>query len=421
MKNNKRNYSLFFLDTFLFVNAMTYLSINAVITYFLNVLGASTFQISLASALVSLGNLVSQPIFSRMSAGLPYKSKVFTRILLVQRFFFLAYVATIPLFTALNPKYTVAAFLICWAIFNFFTGSYSTFYMALFSKMVDGNQSGRLRGFSGAVANAAALGSAYLSSVLLKNLAFPYNYTAVFAIGSILLILDGAEFSWFVEPPDEPVTNRMSYLQYIRDIPRALSANKPLLIIIIASTFFVISNVSITYYELYAIRFFDARENEVALFMAITVVINTLGNIFFGLISDRYGHRLVLLISSLCGVLAGLAVLSFSDIYGVFAAFALSNLCSCGYMLSTTILLLKCSKQNEIPLNMGIYCIITLIASSLVTLSGSFIIDWFSFKPLFFVTGAAGLGAFLVMFFFYRVKTGEVYRVDNLPLQQDGK
>jgi MFS family permease len=385
---------------------MTFLSINAVITYFLNILGASTFQISLANALVSIGNLVAQPIFSRMSAGLPYKSKVFTRILLVQRIFFLVYVMTIPLFTAMNPRYTVVAFLICWAIFNFFTGSYSPFYMVLFSKMVDGNESGRLRGFSGAIANAAALGSAYITSVLLKNLVFPYNYTVVFAIGAILLILDGAEFLFFVEPPDEPAANRMSYLQYIRDIPQALSANRTLLVIIIASAFFVISNVSLAFYELYALRCFNARENEVALFMGITVLINTLGNILFGLISDRYSHRLVLLISSLCGVLAGLTVLSITSIYGVYAAFALANLCSCGYILSTSMLVLGCSRQKEIPINIGIYGIITLIATSLVTLSGSFIIDRFSFKPLFLITGAAGLGAFIVMFFFYRVKTG---------------
>ena len=54
MDDRKRNYILLFLDPVLFVNAMAFISINAVIPNFLNDLGASIFQISLASALARL-------------------------------------------------------------------------------------------------------------------------------------------------------------------------------------------------------------------------------------------------------------------------------------------------------------------------------------------------------------------------------
>ncbi|NLC45313.1 MAG: hypothetical protein GX783_13660, partial [Clostridiales bacterium] len=50
MNKETRNYILMFWDPISFVAAMAFISINAVIPNFLNELGASAFQISLASA-----------------------------------------------------------------------------------------------------------------------------------------------------------------------------------------------------------------------------------------------------------------------------------------------------------------------------------------------------------------------------------
>jgi len=127
----KKNFVLFFIDTVLFINAMTYLSVTAVITYFLNTLGASTFQISLASILVSVGTFISQPIFAKKAAGLTIKLKSFLRILSIQRIFFLFFVMTIPMLVSAGYYLAIMAFLICWGIFSFFVGSYTPFYMAL--------------------------------------------------------------------------------------------------------------------------------------------------------------------------------------------------------------------------------------------------------------------------------------------------
>ena len=77
MDISKRNYIIMFMDTIFFVNAMVFLSTHAVIPYFLNDLGASTLQISLASSFVSIGALISQPFFAHIAMGLKIKSVFF--------------------------------------------------------------------------------------------------------------------------------------------------------------------------------------------------------------------------------------------------------------------------------------------------------------------------------------------------------
>lgn len=399
----KKNYKFFFADSVIFVNAMAFISIGTIIPYFLNALGASTFQISLASALVAIGTFISQPIFSKMALGLTYKVKTFTRILYLQRFIFLGYIVSIPILAGKNPQLTIILFLVAWGVFNFFVGSYNTFFMSIFSKSIPDNVRGRLLGYSGATANIIALGTAYLIGVLLKDIPFPYNCTVLFGFGILLLFLDVVDLSMIKEPPDEiQKVKQLSYLQYIREIPGILKGNKVYASMVAGYAFFVIANISLTYYALYAVRVFDAPAENMAVFTAISVAVGTIGNIVYGVLSDKYNHRLVLQIASFSAILAAVVVLGIGNVYAVYIAFALSTLCSCGYQLSCNVLIMQNCPQQHLPTYISINVMVTLVISSLVTLASGFIIDNLSFQAVFAMTGAAALGAFLVFMFLFR-------------------
>lgn len=410
----RTNYILLFLDTVIFINAMTFLSINTVIPYFLNTLGAGTFQISLASALVGIGTFISQPIFAKKAMESVHKLKTFVKILSLQRFFFLGFVFTIPVFAVSKPHLMTIIFLICWGIFSFFIGSYSPFYMSLFSKMVPDRQRGRMIGFSNAIANVIALGTAYIVGILLKQVAFPLNYTLVFGLGTLLLLMDNVDFLLMKEPSDAHGEEDISFFQYIKSVPDILKSNKKFVKLVSGYSLIVMSNVSLVYYTLYAIREFNAKAGEISLFMIIAVAVNTLANIFFGLLSDRYGHRLVLQIASVSAVLAGAVILGVHSIYAVYAAFTLSNLCSCGYFVSSGVLIIQNCPQKQVPVYIGINAMITLVISSFVTLFSSFIIDISSFKPIFLITGIAGLGAFVVFYLY-----GKTYKTYTENLEKE--
>ncbi|KIL38969.1 hypothetical protein SD70_23290 [Gordoniibacillus kamchatkensis] len=220
MNDHRRNYALLFMDTVLFVNAMTFLSVNAVITYFLATLGADTFEIGLVNALVSIGSFVSQPFFAKKVMNLSHKAKTFVKILFIQRIIFLAFVLTIPLIAESHPKLMVVLFLVCWAVFNLFVGSYGPFFMSLFAKFVAERARGRLRGFSNGAGSFLALGSSALCGVILSEVPYPYNYTLIFAIGVVLLLLDVLTFVLMKEIEPDAVTKvDFNYFQYFKAIP----------------------------------------------------------------------------------------------------------------------------------------------------------------------------------------------------------
>jgi len=380
---------------------MSFLSINVVFPYFLNTLGASTLEISLASALVGIGTFISQPYFARKVVGLTYKLKTFIKFLLIQRLFFLCFILAIPFTVRIDPHLTVILFLFCWGIFNFFVGSYSPFFMSLFPKMVPEQQQGRLLGFSGAAGNLISLGCAALISILLERLPFPYNFTCIFAIGIFFLFLDCLDFVFMKEPPDETLGQPMNTREYIRNIPRLLKSHPRYAAVVSSYCLIVISNISLVYYSLYAIRHYHAEAHEIALFTGIGVTINVLGNILYGIIADRYNHRLVMQIATVIGVLAGIVVLSIHSLHGIFLAFALSTLSSCGYFLSSGIFIVQNSSRDRIPVFISTNVMLTLVVSSVVTIMSGYVVDRFSFTPVFILTGLASLGAFVVLTFIY--------------------
>ncbi|UOF88715.1 MFS transporter [Fodinisporobacter ferrooxydans] len=398
MDAKKRNFILMFIDPIVFTIGMTFLSVNAVMTYFLSNLGASTFEIGLANALVSIGAFVSQPIFAKKVMNLPYKLKTFVKLLFAQRIFFLAFILTIPFFSVSHPHFMVMLFLICWLGFNFFVGSYGPFYMSLFVKMIAVQQRGRLKGYSGGIGNLLGLGIAYLIGILLADIKFPYNYTVVFAIGIILLLIDVFVFALMKELPDQITKININYFQYYKSIPKNFSDNPTFKKIVIAFSFMIISQVSLAYYTLYAVRDFAANSMQIALFTGLAGLVNFLGNICFGILADKRSHRFVLIAASACGAFAGIFALTIHQLWAVFVAFALTNVCLTGYNLSNGILIIETVTKEKLPMCISINTVITLIVSSIVTIGSSFLIDTFSFSIVFLITAIAGIIGCVVLY-----------------------
>lgn len=396
MEDSKWNYMLMFIDSILFANAMLFLSINNVLTYFLNNLGASTAEISLANAVVSIGAFVSQPLFSKKAMKLQYKKSTFCRILSFQRFLFLAFVFAIPMFASSKPKLMIGLFLVSWSIFTFFTGSYGPFYMSLLAKMVPGNKQSRLIGFSSAAGNIIAIGAAYIVDIFLKDVPFPYNYTLLMGTGIIILLLDVLDFALMREKPDIIESSSSADTGYIKRMPRVLKENKAFRSLVLGNMFIVASNAGLAYYVLYSIKTFHIGGSQVALFSGITVVVNTLAAILIGLVADWIGHRTVLKLGATCNFLAGIIIVLFHNLSMVYVCFILSNLCSNCYYLCCNIVVIKNSPKSQVPMYSSINSMITLLASSFIIILSGSLIDKISFTPVFILVSICALCAFFI-------------------------
>ena len=402
-KDVKHNLFLFFVDGVVFMPAMTMISITTVIPYFLEQLGASTFQIALAASLALICNFIAQPFFGHIASRSKVMHNTFARILLLQRSIFLVFVLCIPLFASVSTV-LVWAFLFFWGLFNFFVGSYSVFFTPMVIKLLPPDKRGFVRGMGYAAGSVLGLGMAMLIPFLLGRISFPLNYTVIFTIGLFFLFVDVAIFFLMRQHDDMEPNTPMSVIQYLKGMPSSIRENLPFRGMILTCMFLVVANSLLSYYTLYAVRVFSATESHLATLAALAVISTAAGHVGFGFLIDRRGPKTTSLIAAILVISAGFLALVTNTLSFLFAAWVLANLSNSSYHTTASLLLAEVSPNTKLPLYVGVYTTISLALSSAVIMLLAPVLEKIGFMALFAVVLFCGILSLLFNLFFLRRK-----------------
>ena len=381
--------------------AMALISITTVIPFFLEQLGASTFQIAMAASMVTICVFVTQPLFGSIVSRTKQMAKTFWKILALQRLIFFAFVLCIPLLSA-NSSVLVWVFLFFWGVFNIFAGSYALFHTPLVIKLLPPDKRGAIRGVGFALGSGIALGMTALIPVILSNILFPYNFVLIFALGSFFLFLNAAVFLLMREHEDIEHRVPMSAVRFVKEMPSSVKKDSVFRTMIVTCTFLVVANSLLPYYTLYAIRVFGATEAHLATLAALAVISPAIGHIVFGLIVDRKGPKATSLIAACLVIAAGTLALVTNSLTMLFVAWLFANLSVSCYNMTAQLLLGEISPSNKLPLYVGVLMIISLFLSSAVLLLLAPVLEILGFTPLFATVFACGLLSFLTNVFVFR-------------------
>jgi len=393
-KNIKHNLRLFFIDGIVFMPAMTLISIITVIPYFLEQLSASTFQIAMAASMAMVCTFITQPLFGSLASRVGSLRKTFGGLLLTQRTIFLVFVLSIPLFAS-NSAVMVWIFLAFWGIFNIFVGSYNVFYTSLLLKLLPPEKRGATRGMGFAIGSGLGVAMAALIPIILSRVVFPYNFMLIFFIGTFFLMINGTLFLLMREHDDVEPREPMGIVQYIKGFRLAIM-DKPFRILILTSTFLVVTISLLPFYTVYAIRVFSVTESEVATLAALAVIANATGFIIFGFLIDRRGPFLMLIISACLTIFAGILALVTNSLILLFAAWFIANFGATSYNMVASLMLGEVTPSGKLPLYVGVLTTISLAVSSAVLLLLAPALESISFSLLFLTVLACGAASLLI-------------------------
>ena len=400
-RNVRHNLTLFFLDGVAFMPAMALISITTVIPFFLEQLGASTFQIALAASMVTVCVFMTQPLFGSIVSRTKLMAKTFWKILLLQRLIFIAFVFSIPLLAA-NSSVLVWGFLFFWGVFNIFAGSYSLFHTPLVIKLLPPEKRGAIRGVGFAIGSGIALGMTALIPIILNNIVFPYNFVLIFALGTFFLFLNAAVFLFMREHEDVEPRIPMSAARFVREVPSSVQKDAVFRTMIVTCTFLVIANSLLPYYTLYAIRVFGATEAHLATLAGLAVISPAIGHIVFGLIIDRKGPKTTSVIAACLVVAAGTLALVTNSLTMLFVAWLFANLGVSCFNMTVQLLLGEVAPSSKLPLYVGVLMIISLFISSAVLLLLAPALETLGFTLLFATVFACGLLSLLTNVLVFR-------------------
>jgi len=400
-KDIQHNLKCFFVDGITFAPTMSLISITTVIPYFLSELGASTFQVALATSMTLICVFLTQPFFGYIASKAAKMNKTFSRILFIQRTLFLLYILLIPVFTYSDTA-LIAVFLVSWCIYNLFVGSYVVFYAPLVIRLLPPNRRGAVRGIGAAIGALIGAGLSALIPIILGRIAFPYNYMTIFAIGLFFLLANATVFFLMRQSEDMEPNEPMGMTQYIKKMPETIGESPSFRAMILTCLFLAVANALLPYYTLYAIREFSATETDIAILAILATFAGAITQVVLGHVIDKRGPRITTAISAFLLVAAGVLALTTSSLILFFVVWILANLSNSGFQMSASLLLGEVSPPTKLPLYVGVYFTISTALSAIIVLGLSSTPENVGFVPLFITILTCGLLSLTVNQFILR-------------------
>jgi MFS family permease len=258
-----------------------------------------------------------------------------------------------PLLAGRSPALALAIFLSGYACHALGGGAMATAWQDLIARCFPVNRRGRFFGTSLFVgAGTAALGAAF-STWLLQAFPFPTNFLYLFTIAA-----GGITLSWFflalarepVKPLDAP---RQSNRQFWAGLPDILRQDRNFRRFLLARLLLALGGMGGGFVTVAAVQRWQVPDGTVGVYTAALLLGQTAGNLAFGFLADRFGHKLSLEIGTLASSLAfSLAWLAPSAGW-YYAVFALSGIASGAIMVSGTLMVLEFGGPQRRPTYAG--------------------------------------------------------------------
>jgi len=402
-KHMRWNFTVFGADIAFFSLGLSISSVYTVLPLFVHHLTLNNVIVGMIPAIRSLGIygpqlLVAREI-ERRNRALPY---ILTWTVLERVPFLLLGIATILLS---HGNATVLLALFMGMIFLATLGSGICYpgWLDLIARAIPSNWMGRFFGFWNGLGGFMGIGGAAIAAAVIARVEWPFNFALCFlmtfgayVISYVLLAL-GREPHRQVDVPaaraesDIPAQIRIQ----MHEIAGVLRGDRGLLRLILSNALAGGATMGSALFAVAALRSGGLSDAQVGLENTVLFVAMTLGNIIWGLIGDRYGHRAVLIWGATCiAAAAAIATIAHGLIPYTLVFLALGlNLAATGLAGLTFI------AEFGPPARRPTYIALASVAYAPFVIGapilGGIIANAWGFTPVFVLAGVAGTAAAL--------------------------
>lgn len=400
-RNYNWNFVVNVLDGSWFMLGISFISSTTIVPLFLSKLSDSPIPVGLAAVLAQgswfLPQLFTANVVERLARKKPVVINLgfFTERLPMWLLVVAAAVA------AASPGLALALFFIAYAWHGLGAGIIATAWQDMLARIFPVNRRGRYFGtvmFIGAGLGAVG---ASLSAWLLKTYPFPQNFVYCFAIAAAAINISWLFLALTREPVQAVQTPRRENRQYLAELRPLLRQDHNFRRFLVARLLLALSGMGTGFLTVSAIQRWGISDSTVGWYTAATLLGQTFGNLVFGLLADRHGHKLTLELSGAAALLSfGLAWLAATPAW-FFAVFVLQGVSNGGILVSGIMVVMEFSPPHRRPTYAGLANTLTGLVSAAAPLLGT-LIAGINYSALFALSTFVALVGMLLMR--YRVR-----------------
>ncbi|GAA5237021.1 MFS transporter [Verticiella sediminum] len=240
-------------------------------------------------------------------------------------------------------------------LFGFFGGMQGVSFHFLLSKVIPVNKRGRLTGMRNFLGGLTAAGVAWLGGKYLVGAnAFGNGYASTFFVAFVLTSLGITALSFVREPASPQVRVRRRLLGSLRDLPELLRADPTFTRFFIARALAAFGMIAVPFYAIYASRYVDLSGTMLGALSVAFLLAQTFSNLVWGRMADRYGNRLVFLVSVSLWAAGTVLLLVAGNLPGFVVAFGALGAGLGGFQVGSQNLVLEFGSRSDLPMRIAV-------------------------------------------------------------------
>jgi MFS family permease len=372
------------------------MSSSTIVPLFISKLTSSPLPIGLASMIAQSGWFLPQLFTANGVERLSRKKPVVVNAgFFLERVPMWLLVGTVLLVPG-STWLALSLFLICYAWHHLGGGAIATAWQDMIARCFPLDRRGRFWGLTAFAGTGTGILGAAVSAHILSTYAFPVNFAYIFGMAAAAITL-----SWFfialTREPAVPVTApRQSEREFWANLPDILRGDHNFRRFLAARLTLAVSNMGRGFVAVAAVQRWHVPDGTVGMYTAALLLGQTIGNVVFGFLADRFGHKLSLELSALAsGAAFALAWLASSPEW-YYLAFALLGVNLGAILVSGILVPMEFCEAARRPTYLGL----TNTGVGLVNVVAPLIGAWLagiSYNWLFALSGGASLIALAML------------------------
>jgi MFS family permease len=370
--NLKRNFAAHYIHGMLGMTGFRLVNAPTFIPAYLHALTGSDAIVGLGLGLQQLGGVFS-PIVG--ASRVEHRKRVLPAAMLMGTLMRLP-ILGMALAGWFAPKgMQVWIFLALLFLMGIFSGAQRVVFQFLLSKMIPVARRGKLQAARNVTGGVIAAALSYVAGrYLIGGNVLGNGYATTFLIAFVLTSLGISVFRLLVREPEPPSLRPQTRLaERLRGFRHLVGSDKDYRNFLIAQTLAMAGRVAAPFYILYAGQMVSGGTmsgKELGLFSVVYLGADTISNLMWGVLGDKFGFRSNFFIALVLWIAATAILLTAHTLAPLLVAFFGLGAAQAGYMMAAQTLVLEFGDRHDVPMRLAISTTVEAAVSTVAPLIG---------------------------------------------------
>jgi MFS family permease len=401
-RNRARNFTASTLVLAFFNLGLSFVFPATVMTTYASRLVDSAALIGLVPALFLVGMNLPQILYARTAELLARKHPLVMKLAVAERVPYLLIGLSILVFPQAPDELAFLILVLGVGIGSFSGGMLQPVWKSMLTKIIRPERRGRLFGIGFGVGGLLGVAGSVLVRMVISSFGSPQAFGVLFLLSFAAHSVSMLLFAITREPSKEPTTVTPPLAEYLRELPIVLKRDTNFTWYLVSQAFTILGLMGVGFYVLYAQDNFPIDEAFVGNMTMASLVGISLGTPVMGWLADRWGNKLLSVVSIGVSAAAPAVLLLAGSPLLLYLVFAFMNLGQNSSNIARIAITMEFSSVDKVPTITGLSG--TLLAPFLLAapiIAGS-LIDGPGYPALFVTIFICQIAAAVLLVF--RVK-----------------